>query len=90
MIFPLVLGPGKRLFGQGTTPGGLKLIASNGIDDRRDHEQLSARRPHQDRDHSMLEASFRCRNRAPGAHEARGQRTGFLVVNRDVCLTVSQ
>jgi len=25
LIFPLVLGPGKRLFGQGTKPGALKL-----------------------------------------------------------------
>jgi len=28
LIFPLVLGAGKRLFGQGTKPGALKLIAS--------------------------------------------------------------
>src|SRR5215217_5662543 len=28
LIFPLVLGPGKRLFGQGKKPGALKLIAS--------------------------------------------------------------
>ncbi len=28
VIFPLVLGPGKRLFGAGTVPAGLKLVAS--------------------------------------------------------------
>jgi dihydrofolate reductase len=28
LIFPLVLGPGKRLFGQGTKPGALKLTAT--------------------------------------------------------------
>lgn len=28
MIFPLVLGPGKRLFGRGTKPGALKLTAT--------------------------------------------------------------
>jgi dihydrofolate reductase len=28
LVFPLLLGPGKRLFGQGTTPGALKLVAS--------------------------------------------------------------
>ena len=28
LIFPLVLGPGKRLFGQGTRPGALKLSAT--------------------------------------------------------------
>jgi dihydrofolate reductase len=28
LIFPLVLGRGKRLFGQGTQPGALKLVAS--------------------------------------------------------------
>ena len=29
LIFPLVLGPGKRLFGQGTRPGALKLTATS-------------------------------------------------------------
>ena len=28
LIFPVVLGPGKRLFGDGTTPAGLKLVKS--------------------------------------------------------------
>ena len=28
MIFPVVLGTGKRLFGEGTTPGNLKLVGS--------------------------------------------------------------
>ena len=28
LIFPVVLGKGKRLFGSGTTPGGLKLVKS--------------------------------------------------------------
>jgi dihydrofolate reductase len=28
MIFPLVLGTGKRLFGDGTVPGGLELVSS--------------------------------------------------------------
>ena len=28
LIFPVVLGPGKRLFGDGATPSGLKLIKS--------------------------------------------------------------
>jgi dihydrofolate reductase len=28
LTFPVVLGTGKRLFGSGTTPGGLKLIKS--------------------------------------------------------------
>lgn len=28
LTFPLLLGPGKRLFGQGTRPGALKLIAT--------------------------------------------------------------
>ena len=28
LIFPVVLGPGKRLFGDGTTPSGLKLVKS--------------------------------------------------------------
>ncbi len=28
LVFPLVLGPGKRLFGQGTKPGALKLAAT--------------------------------------------------------------
>jgi dihydrofolate reductase len=28
LIFPIVLGQGKRLFGTGTTPTGLKLIKS--------------------------------------------------------------
>ncbi len=28
LVFPLVLGPGKRLFGQGTRPGALKLTAT--------------------------------------------------------------
>jgi dihydrofolate reductase len=28
LVFPLVLGPGKRLFGQGTKPGALALTAS--------------------------------------------------------------
>ena len=27
-IFPVVLGPGKRCFGEGTIPVGLKLVAS--------------------------------------------------------------
>ena len=29
LTFPLVLGPGKRLFGQGTQPGALKLTATS-------------------------------------------------------------
>jgi dihydrofolate reductase len=29
LIFPLMLGPGKRLFGSGTKPGALKLTASS-------------------------------------------------------------
>ena len=28
LVFPLVLGPGKRLFGQGTKPGAVKLAAT--------------------------------------------------------------
>jgi hypothetical protein len=28
LIFPVVLGKGKRLFGNGTTPGGLRLVKS--------------------------------------------------------------
>ena len=28
MIFPVVVGPGKRLFGSGTVPGGLQLVRS--------------------------------------------------------------
>jgi len=28
MIFPLVLGPGKKLFGDGAAPGALKLVSS--------------------------------------------------------------
>jgi dihydrofolate reductase len=28
LTFPVVLGKGKRLFGSGTTPGGLKLVKS--------------------------------------------------------------
>ena len=28
LVFPLVLGPGKRLFGQGTRPGALKLTST--------------------------------------------------------------
>ena len=28
LVFPLVLGPGKRLFGQGTIPAGLELVDS--------------------------------------------------------------
>ena len=35
LVFPLVLGPGKRLFGQGTKPGALKLasttVSSTGV-----------------------------------------------------------
>jgi hypothetical protein len=27
-VFPLVLGKGKRLFGEGAIPAGLKLVAS--------------------------------------------------------------
>jgi dihydrofolate reductase len=29
LVFPLVLGPGKRLFGEGTKPGALKLTATS-------------------------------------------------------------
>ncbi len=29
LTFPLVLGPGKRLFGQGTKPGALKLVTTS-------------------------------------------------------------
>jgi dihydrofolate reductase len=28
LTFPLVLGPGKRLFGRGTEPGALKLVST--------------------------------------------------------------
>ena len=28
LVFPLVLGPGKRLFGGGTKPGALKLVSN--------------------------------------------------------------
>jgi dihydrofolate reductase len=28
LVFPLVLGPGKRLFGRGTKPGALKLAVT--------------------------------------------------------------
>jgi dihydrofolate reductase len=31
LIFPVVLGKGKRLFGDGTVPGGLKLVKSRGF-----------------------------------------------------------
>ncbi len=46
MVFPLVLGTGKRFFGDGTIPRALKFVSLDSLDDGRGDQHLSARRRH--------------------------------------------
>ena len=39
-IFPVVIGPGKRFFGDGTIPAALKLVEQQGHQDRRHDQHL--------------------------------------------------
>ena len=76
LVFPLVLGPGKRLFGQGTKPGALKLAATTvsttgvfmGVYEPRGRGRA--------RDRSSWHDPVGGRDRAPGADGTRGLRAG--------------
>ena len=67
LTFPVVLGKGKRLFGENVPPVALKTVKSQVLPDRRGRNQLHARRRGQDR---RLRARRAQRRRARAAAQA--------------------
>ena len=67
LSFPVVLGKGKRLFGENVPPVALKTVKSKVLPDRRGRDQLHARRRGQDR---RLRARRAERGRARAAAQA--------------------
>ncbi len=59
MIFPVVLGAGKRLFGEGTLPGAFSLVESRVSEHGRHHGDLSSGRCGHDRLPSRLRRGAR-------------------------------